>query len=83
MIVEMSRVVKIEITEEAETLKKIMRQQKDKSGFERVQVLYLLKIKQVETVGHLAVIIGRGRRTIQRWRASIPYWWTSPDVRNR
>ena len=67
MIVEMSRVVKIEITEEAETLKKLLREQKDKSGFERVQVLYLLKIKQVETVGHLAVIIGRGRRTIQRW----------------
>ena len=63
----MSRVVKIEITEEAETLKNLLRQQKDKSGFERVQVLYLLKIKQVETVGHLAVIIGRGRRTIQRW----------------
>ena len=67
MIVEMSRVVKIEITEEAETLKNLLIQQKDKRGFERVQVLYLLKIKQVETVGHLAVIIGRGRRTIQRW----------------
>ena len=32
MIVKMSRVVKIEITEEAETLKKLMRLQKDKSG---------------------------------------------------
>ncbi len=54
----------LEITEEAETLKKLLVQQKDKRCFERVQVLYFLKIRQVETVGHLAVIIGRGRRTI-------------------
>jgi transposase len=60
-------VIKIEITEEAETLKKLLVQQKDKRSFERVQALYLLKIRQVETVEHLAVIIGRGRRTIQRW----------------
>ena len=63
----MPRVIKIEITEEAETLKKLLVQQKDKRSFERVQALYLLKIRQVETVEHLAVIIGRGRRTISRW----------------
>lgn len=63
----MPRVVKIEITEEAETLKKLLVQQKDKRSFERVQALYLLKIRQVETVEHLAVLIGRGRRTISRW----------------
>ena len=63
----MSRVVKIEVTEEAKTLKKLLVQQKDKRSFERVQALYLLKSRQVETVEHLAIIIGRGRRTIQRW----------------
>jgi hypothetical protein len=35
----MPRVVKIEITEEAETLKKLLVQQKDKRSFERVQAL--------------------------------------------
>lgn len=63
----MPRVIKIEIVEEASTLKKRLVQQKDKRRFERVQALYLLKIRQVETVEHLAVISGRGRRTISRW----------------
>jgi putative transposase len=63
----MPRFIKIEITEEVETLHKLLVQQKDKRSFERLQVLYLLKIRQVETVEHLAVIIGRGSRTIQRW----------------
>jgi len=34
-------------------------QQKTASGKERVQALYLLKTKQVETVQHLAVVLGR------------------------
>ena len=63
----MPRVVKIEITEEAETLKKLLIQQKDKRSYQRVQALYLLKIQQVETVEHLAIIIGRSRSTVQRW----------------
>ncbi|HAG85534.1 MAG TPA: hypothetical protein DCL61_31430 [Cyanobacteria bacterium UBA12227] len=63
----MPRGIKIEITEEAEALKKLLVQQKDKRRFERVQALYLLKIRQVETVEHLAVIMGCGRRTISRW----------------
>jgi hypothetical protein len=29
--------------------------------------LYLLKINAVETVRHLAIIIGRGESTIHRW----------------
>jgi putative transposase len=53
----MARIIKIEIREEAETLKKLLVQQKDKRRFERVQALYLLKIRQVETVEHLAVIL--------------------------
>ena len=72
IIFKISRVVKIAITEEVETVKKQLQQQKDKSGFERVQVLDLLKIKQVETVLHLAVIIGRGCRTIQRCPSQLP-----------
>jgi hypothetical protein len=63
----MLRVVKIEITEKAETLKKLLVQQKDKRNYQRVQALYLLKIKQVETVENLAIIIGRSRSTVQRW----------------
>ena len=49
--------IHILIREEAETLKKLLVQQKDKRRFERVQALYLLKIRQVETVEHLAVIL--------------------------
>src|SRR6476469_2942787 len=63
----MPRVVKIEITQEAETLKKLLFQQKDKRSYQRGQALYLLKIKQVETVEHLAIIIGCSRSTLQRW----------------
>ena len=63
----MPRVVKIEITEGAELLKKLLVQQKDKRSYQRVQALYLLKIQQVETVEHLAIIIGRSRSTVQRW----------------
>jgi transposase len=63
----MPRIVKIEITEGAETLKKLLVQQKDKRSYQRVQALYLLKIQQVETVEHLAIIIGRSRSTVQRW----------------
>ena len=63
----MSRIVKLEITEGAETLKKLLVKQKDKRNYQRVQALYLLKIQQVETVEHLAIIIGRNRSTVQRW----------------
>ena len=45
----MSGVVKISITESAETLKTLLAQQKTATGKERVQALYLLKTKQVET----------------------------------
>jgi transposase len=63
----MPRIVKLEITEGAETLKKLLVQQKDKRSYQRVQALYLLKIQQVETVEHLAIIIGCSRSTVQRW----------------
>jgi len=63
----MTGVVKIDITESAEDLKTLLREQKTAMGKERVQALYLLKTTQVETVQHLAVVLGRNRVTLQRW----------------
>jgi hypothetical protein len=63
----MSGVPKIEIAESVEELKSLMKQQKTGLGYAKIQSLYLLKIKAVETVNHLAVIIGRGESTIHRW----------------
>jgi hypothetical protein len=63
----MSGGVKINITESAATVKTLLAQQRTASGKERVQALYLLKTKQVETVQHLAVVVGRNRVTVQKW----------------
>ena len=63
----MTGVFKIEIAESVEQLKSLMKQQKTGIGYAKVQSLYLLKIKAVETNNHLAVIIGRGESTIHRW----------------
>ena len=63
----MSGVPKIEITESVEDLKSLMKKPKTGLGYAKVQSLYLLKINAVETVRHLAVIIGRGESTIHRW----------------
>ena len=63
----MSGVVKINITESESNLKTLLSQQKSATGKERVQALYLLKTKQIETVQHLAVVLGRNRITVQRW----------------
>ena len=63
----MSGIVKINITESPESLKTLLAQQKTASGKERVQALYLLKTGQVETVQHLAVVLGRNRVSVQRW----------------
>jgi transposase len=66
----MSGIVKIEISESVEVLKNLLAAQKTAFGKERVQALYLLKTKQVETVQHLAAILGRNRVTVQRWLRS-------------
>ena len=63
----MSGIVKINITETADELKRLLKQQKIAYAKERIQALYLLKSQQVETVQHLAVVLGRGRITVQRW----------------
>lgn len=63
----MTGVVKIDITETEEQLKKLLKQQKTAYALERLQALYLLKTQQVETVQHLAVVLGKSRVTVQRW----------------
>ena len=63
----MSGVPKIEIIESIEELKLLRKQQKTGLGYAKVQSLYLLKIKLVENINYLAVIIGRGESTIHRW----------------
>ena len=63
----MTGVVKINITETAEQLKQLLKQQKTAFALERLQALYLLKTQQVETVQHLAVVLGKSRVTVQRW----------------
>ncbi len=63
----MCRVVKIDITENDEELKTLLNKQQSASLKERILALYLLQTKQVETVQHLAVLLGRGRVTVQRW----------------
>lgn len=62
----MSGVTKIEIAESVEEFKILMKQQKTALAFAKIQTLYLLKIKAIENVNHLAVIIGRGESTIQQ-----------------
>ena len=66
----MSGVHKIRISESVEELKILMKKQKTGLGYAKVQALYLLKIKAVDTIRHLAVIIGRGESTIHRWLQS-------------
>lgn len=63
----MSGVLKINITESKEKLKKLLIEQKIGKKRERVQILYLLKTRQAETVGHLSSLTGRHRVTISRW----------------
>ncbi len=63
----MSGVPKIEIIESIPELKDLMKQQKSSLGFAKIQTLYLWKIQAAETVRHLAILIGRGERTIHRW----------------
>lgn len=63
----MCRVLKLEIRESQEDLRELLGQQKTGFGKQRVQTLYLLKTGQVETVQHLAVMLGRSRITVQRW----------------
>jgi transposase len=63
----MAGVYKLEIQESEADLKQLLKQQKSASGKERVQLLYLLKSKQAETVQAAASLLGRNRVTLQEW----------------
>jgi transposase len=66
----MSGVVKIEIRETAAELKDLMRQEKDALRQEKLQVLYWLQTKMVDSVLSASVRLGKHRTTIQRWLSS-------------
>lgn len=63
----MSGVVKIEITESAETLKKLLINASTPQEKERIQTIYWLKTQAVKTVKEIAIMLGRNRVTIQKW----------------
>jgi transposase len=66
----MSGVVRIEIRETTEELKTLMRKEKDVLRHEKLQVLYWLKTKTIDSVLSAAVRLGKHRTTIQRWLSS-------------
>ncbi len=63
----MSGVVKIEISESAETLKTLLKNASTPQEKERIQSIYWLKTKTVETVKQIAIMLGRNRVTVQKW----------------
>lgn len=63
----MSGIYKLEIHESQEELKELLRTQKTASDKERVQLLYLLKSEQAQTLQQAADLLGRHRVTIQTW----------------
>jgi putative transposase len=66
----MSGVVRIEIRETIEELTTLMRKEKDVLRHEKLQVLYWLKAKTVDSVLSAAVRLGKHPTTIQRWLSS-------------
>lgn len=63
----MSGVSQIKIIESIKTLKTLLNEQKTSDNFQKIQVLYLLKSKQVKTITEVAQIVGKHRVTIQSW----------------
>jgi transposase len=66
----MSGVVKINITETEAEIKALLGKAKDAHSHEKLQALYWLKTKTVETVSSIAVRVGKHRTTVQRWLSS-------------
>jgi transposase len=66
----MSGVIKIEITETAYELKKLLKLTENQETKERVQALYWLKSSQVKTTEEIANLIGKHRTTVSRWLSS-------------
>ena len=60
-------VYQLEIRETSDELKKLLKVQKTASDKERIQLLYLLKSEQAQTITMAASLLGRHRVTIQKW----------------
>ncbi len=65
----MAGVSRVVIQEAVEDLKPLMHQQTQVGDKERIQLLYLLKSDQAQTITQATHILGRGRATLQRWLA--------------
>lgn len=63
----MSGVYHLEITESETELKTLLGTQKTASDKERIQLLYLLKSEQAQTIQQAAALLGRHRVTVQKW----------------
>ena len=63
----MSGVIKIEIVESAAELRELLKAAENQEVKERVQAVYWLKTKQVETTEAIAALIGKHRTTVSRW----------------
>ena len=63
----MTGVYQLEIKETLDELKKLLRVQKKASDKERIQLLYLLKSEQAQTITTAASLLGRNRVTAQKW----------------
>lgn len=63
----MAGVYKLDIQESIKELQTLLRQQKTAQGKERVQLLYLLKTTQAQTIQQAAQMLGRHRVTVQGW----------------
>jgi len=60
----------MEIRETESELKALMRKEKDATRYEKLQLLYWLKMQTVETVLSAAARLGKHRITIQKWWSS-------------
>jgi DNA-binding MarR family transcriptional regulator len=63
----MSEILKIEIGESLDSLKKLLGKQKTGKTKKRLQALYWLKSGQSQTVNELALRLGHHRTTVSRW----------------
>lgn len=63
----MSGKIKIEITESETLLLELLKSEKNTKNKEKLQVLYWLKTKQVESGGQIAGLSGHHQTTISRW----------------
>ena len=63
----MAGVYKLELTETEADLKQRLRTPKTASDKERIQLLYLLKTAQAQTIQAAAALLSRHRVTVQEW----------------